>query len=79
MVILPAHPDLKIFNNLIIFLFLVGLMDIIYILIKSQIFKKSIRKKDHSWQAYWILCIILWISVWGIYLVDRADYIDLIN
>ena len=79
MVILPDHPDLKIFNDLVVFLFVVGLVDIFYILIKSQVLKKNLRKKDHSWQAYWILSIILWIAVWGVYLIDQTGRIDLIN
>ena len=79
MVLFPDHPDLAIFKHIAVFLFVIGLIDIFYLIIKSQIFNKNIRVKDNSWQAYWILSIVIWIAMWGIYIVDQAYNIDLIR
>lgn len=79
MTFFPDHPDLEIFKNVAVFLFVIGLIDLFYLGIRAQILKHKIRKKDNSWQAYWILSIILWIAIWGVYIVDEGYNIDLIR
>ena len=79
MQLFPDHPDLKIFNNIIIFLFAVGFADIFYISIKANLLKRNIRTKEHSWHGYWSIAIISWLFVWGVYIVDQVYAIDLIR
>ncbi len=79
MQIFPDHPDLKVFNNIVIFLFTIGLADIFYIFIKSNLLKRNVRTKEHSWHGYWSIAIISWLFIWGVYILDQVYGVDLIR
>ena len=79
MKIFPSHPDLQLFNQIAIFLFMVGVTDLFYLIIKSKILKRDIRKKEHSWQGFWILSILTWLFTWGVYLLDELYDFSLLN